>query len=155
MYANGDIPQYRKIQLMNIPDLQAAYNIGTNAINAVLVTIDNCLENDEMEIPDYIPNAILLEEIMNTILSLKAANKPENEADIAKLMQLYQNAQMKNIEAQTSAELSAVNTISSQILEDANNPNGQINTAIQKANDDIRMDMAKSGITDEDLQGQE
>lgn len=130
MYANGDIPQYRKIQLMNIPDLQAAYNIGTNAINAVLVVIDNCLENGDMDIPDYIPNAVLLEEIMNTILSLKAANKPENEADIQKLIQLYQNAQMKNIDAQTSAEMAATNTINQQIQQDMANPNGAINQAI-------------------------
>lgn len=151
MYANGDIPQYRKIQLMNIPDLQAAYNIGTNAINAVLVTIDNCLENDEMEIPDYIPNAILLEEIMNTILSLKAANKPENEADIAKLMQLYQNAQMKNIDAQTSAEMAATQSLTSELQADMQNPNGAINSAMNQAGNMISQDMAQTNKIEGDV----
>ena len=146
MYANGDIPQYRKIQLMNIPDLQAAYNIGTNAINAVLVTIDNCLEKDDFNIPDYIPNAILLEEIMNTILSLKAANKEENEADIQKLMRLYQAAQMKNINAQTSAEMAAVGTLNQEMAQDLSDPNGQINTAISQASSAVSQELGTNNI---------
>lgn len=137
MYANGDIPQYRKIQLMNIPDLQLGYSIGTNAINSVLTVIDNCLEKDDFDIPDYIPNSILLEEIMNTCLSLKAANKEENQADIDKLMKLYDMAQQKNIDAQTSAEMAAVGTLNQEMAQDLSDPNGQINTAINQAENTI------------------
>lgn len=155
LYAAGLIPQSHIAKLMEIPDIDDGYNLATNSIKAVYAVIDECIEYDNFDVPDYIPNQMLLEEIMNTILSLKAANNPDNRVDIDKLMQLYQIAISKNIDAQTSAELSAVNTISSQILEDVNNPNGQINMAIQKANDNIRMDMAKSGITGENLQGQE
>lgn len=155
LYAAGLIPQSHIAKLMEIPDIDDGYNLATNSIKAVYAVIDECIEYDNFDVPDYIPNQMLLEEIMNTILSLKAANNPDNKVDIDKLMQLYKLAISKNIDAQTSAELSAVNTIGSQILEDVNNPNGQINMAIQKANDDIRMDMTKSGITGENLQGQE
>jgi hypothetical protein len=98
-----------------------------------LSVIDDCLENDNFDIPDYIPNQMLLEEIMNTCLSLKSANNPENDADIQKLMQLYQAAQMKNVDAQTSAELAASNQLAMELNEDLSNPNGQINSQINSA----------------------
>lgn len=140
LYAAGLIPQSRIAQLMNLPDLQLGYSIANNSINAVLAVIDDCIENDNYDIPDYIPNQMLLEEIMNTCLSLKASNNPDNNADIEKLLQLYKAATMKNIDAQTSAEIAATQTISNELMQDIQNPNGAIITAISNANQQIEND---------------
>lgn len=133
LYAAGLIPQSRIAQLMDLPDLQLGYSITNNSINAVLSVIDDCLENDNYDIPDYIPNQMLLEEIMNTALSLKAANNPSNAVDIQKLMQLYQMAVSKNADAQTSAELAATNQLAMEMNLDMQDPAGQFNSAINGA----------------------
>lgn len=133
LYAAGLIPQNRIAQLMDLPDLQLGYSISNNSINAVLAVIDDCLENDNFDIPDYIPNQMLLEEIMNTALRLKGANTQQNNEDIQKLMQLYQAAQMKNIDAKTSAELAASNQLAMELNQDLADPNGQINSQINTA----------------------
>lgn len=137
LYAAGLIPQSHIAKLMEIPDIDDGYNLATNSIKAVYAVIDDCIEYDNFDVPDYIPNQMLLEEIMNTILSLKAANNPDNKVDIDKLMQLYQIAISKNIDAQTSAEMAATQTISNEIMADIQDPNGQINTAISGAQQQI------------------
>lgn len=134
LYAAGLIPQQRIAQLMDLPDLQLGYSISNNSINAVLAVIDDCLENDNFDIPDYIPASMLQEEIMNTCLSLKAANNIKNVADIQKLMKLYQLSVMKNIDAQTNAEMAAVGTLTQELNADMADPNGQINTAVANTN---------------------
>lgn len=133
LYAAGLIPQSRIAQLMDLPDLQLGYSLANNSINAVLSVIDDCLENDNFEVPDYIPNQMLLEEIMNTCLSLKSANNPENEVDIQKLLKLYDLAQKKNLDAQTSAEMAAVGSLQQELTEDLSNPNGLINQQVNSA----------------------
>lgn len=140
LYAAGLIPQSHIAKLMEMPDIDDGYNLATNSIKAVYAVIDDCIEYDNYNVPDYIPNQMLLEEIMNTILSLKAANNPDNNVDIQKLEQLYKAAIQKNTDAQTSAELSAVNTISNEIMADIQDPNGQINTAINGAQQQINAD---------------
>lgn len=92
---------------------------------------------------------MLLEEIMNTILSLKAANNPDNKVDIDKLMQLYKIAISKNIDAQTSAEMAATQTISNEIMTDIQDPNGQINTAINGAQQQISADQQNTNTIGE------
>ena len=87
----------------------------------------------------------------NTILSLKAANKPENEANIAKLMQLYKNAEMKNIDAQTSAEMAATQSLTSELQADMQNPNGAINSAMSQAGNMIGQDMAQTNNIEGDV----
>lgn len=133
LYAAGLIPQSRIAQLMDLPDLQLGYSLANNSINAVLAVIDDCLENDNFDVPDYIPNQMLLEEIMNTCLSLKATNNKENAKDIEKLLTLYDIAQQKNIEAQTSAEMAASQSLVGELSEDMADPNGQINTQVNNA----------------------
>ena len=140
LYAAGLIPQSHIAKLMEIPDIDDGYNLATNSIKAVYAVIDDCIEYDNFDVPDYIPNQMLLEEIMNTILSLKAANNPDNKVDIDKLTQLYQIAISKNIDAQTSAEMAATQTISNEIMADIQDPNGQINTAISGAQQQINAD---------------
>lgn len=78
----GVIPQSRISQFMEIPDLQAGYSIANNSINAILSIIDDCLNNDVFEVPEYIPLQMLEDEILNTQLSLRAANYEENKENI-------------------------------------------------------------------------
>ncbi|MBO7344751.1 MAG: hypothetical protein J6S67_20370 [Methanobrevibacter sp.] len=85
----GVIPQSRISQFMEIPDLQGGYSIANNAINAVMSIIQDCVNNDVFDIPEYIPLSLLEDEILNTQLSLRAANYEMNKASIAKLSQLY------------------------------------------------------------------
>ena len=75
---------------------------------------------------------------------MKASNNPQNKVDIDKLMKLYDAAQSKNTDAQTSAEMAATQTISDEIMQDMQNPNGAINTAMANANSQIQSDMMAS-----------
>ena len=85
----GVIPQSRISQFMEIPDLQGGYSIANNAINAVMSIIQDCVNNDVFDIPEYIPLSLLEDEILNTQLSLRAANYEMNRESIAKLSTLY------------------------------------------------------------------
>lgn len=90
--AVGVIPQERIPQFMELPDLEGGYSLSNNAINAVLSVIRDCIENDSFDVPDYIPIPMLKTEIVNTQLSLRAANYSKNKGDIQKLDQLYEAA---------------------------------------------------------------
>lgn len=149
LYAAGLIPQSHIAKLMEMPDIDDGYNLATNSIKAVYAVIDDCIEYDNYDVPDYIPNQMLLEEIMNTILSLKAANNPDNNVDIQKLEQLYKAAIAKNTDAQTSAEMAATQTISNEIMADIQDPNGQINTAINGAQQQINADQQNTNTIGE------
>ena len=93
----GVIPQERIAQFMELPDLEGGYSLSNNAINAVLSVIRDCIESDNYEVPDYIPIPMLKTEIINTQLSLRAANYAKNNDDIQKLNQLYNAAvEMEN-----------------------------------------------------------
>ena len=130
----GVIPQNRIASLMEIPDTVQGYSIANNSIEAVMNVIDECVENNNFEVPDFIPTDMLMQEILNTCLSLSSANKDgRNQSDINKLLQLYQLCAMKNNEAQTSAEMAAVGSLTNELMADMQNPNGQFNTAIQGA----------------------
>lgn len=86
----GIIPSSRIAQFMQIPDIDSGYSLSNNAINAVLSVIDDCIKNDNYDLPTYIPFDMLKEEIINTQLSLRAANYEKNKKDIDKLTKLYQ-----------------------------------------------------------------
>ena len=58
------------------------YSLANNAIEAVMEVIKNCVENDDFDIPAYVPFELLKEEIINTLLSLTSANKEKNKEDI-------------------------------------------------------------------------
>ena len=88
--AAGVIPAARISQLMQIPDLEMGYSLANNAIEAVMEVIKNCVENDDFDIPAYVPFELLKEEIINTLLSLTSANKEKNKEDINKLCKLYE-----------------------------------------------------------------
>ena len=106
---SGVIPQSRIAQFMQLPDLEQGYSLSNNAINAVLTIIDDCINNDNFDIPEYIPLQMLREEIVNTQLSLRAANYKKNKNDIDKLTKLYQkceeiDANMAKLQAEDQAE---------------------------------------------------
>lgn len=99
----GIIPVTRIAQFMELPDIQSGYSLSNNAINAVLTCINDCIEKDVFNVPDYIPFQMLKEEIINTQLSLKAAASEENDntKDIEKLTRLYESVEAKEAEWQT------------------------------------------------------
>jgi hypothetical protein len=82
---------------MELPDIQSGYSLSNNAINAVLTCINDCIEKDVFEVPDFIPFTMLKEEIINTQLSLKAAASEHNDnlEDIQKLTKLYESVEIK------------------------------------------------------------
>ena len=102
----GVISQTRIAQLMEIPDLESGYSMANNSINAVMTVIDDCIMKNKMDVPEYIPIPLLKEELVNTMLSLRASDHPSNALDIAKLTQLYQNVCDKETQsADTLAEM--------------------------------------------------
>jgi hypothetical protein len=104
----GVIPQERIAQFMELPDLEGGYSLSNNAINAVLSVIRDCIENDNMEIPDYIPIPMLKNEIVNTQLSLRAANYEKNKDDIDKLTELYKTAMKLELQVQAQQQMDAM-----------------------------------------------
>lgn len=101
---SGIIPQARVAQFMEIPDLQGGYSLSNNAVNAVMTTIDECLTKDNFEVDDFIPFTLLKEEIINTQLSLKAADSEKNKDDIEKLNKLYEIVENKENEWTTTVQ---------------------------------------------------
>jgi hypothetical protein len=103
----GIIPQTRIAQFMELPDIQSGYSLSNNAINAVLTCINDCIEKDVFEVPDYIPFTMLKEEIINTQLSLKAAASEHNDnmEDIEKLTKLYESVEIKEADWQADSVL--------------------------------------------------
>jgi hypothetical protein len=87
----GVIPPSRLGSFMQIPDLETGYSLANNAMDAVMKTINDCIENDVYEVDSFVPFDMLKEEILNTQLSLKAGNDKKNKKDIDKLTKLYEN----------------------------------------------------------------
>ena len=131
----GIIPQSRIAQFMELPDIQGGFSLSNNAINAVLTVISECIEKDNMMVPDYIPFQMLKEEIINTQLSLKAAGSEKNKKDIDKLSELYAKVEDKEQYWQNEAmnQQSAINNQTAQTLDGQQLPSGQ-NVLTQEAN---------------------
>ena len=95
---SGIIPKSRIAQFLEIPDLNSGYSLANNAINAVMNTIENCMKEDNYDIPYFLPYAMLKEEIINTQLSLASAGYERNKKDIEKLQKLFEKAEQNEIE---------------------------------------------------------
>lgn len=115
----GVLPASRISQFLEIPDLQGGYSLSNNAINAVMTVIDDCLERNVFDIPEYIPFNILQEEIINTQLSLKAADSIKNKADIDKLTKLYEISKQKGEEWTTQATEEMVQGVPEEVVANA------------------------------------
>lgn len=98
----GVIPSARIPQLMQIPDLEMGYSLSNNAIDAVMAVIKSCIENDDYNVPEFIPFELLKEEIINTQLSLTSAGYDRNKKDIQKLNKLYEK--IEDMSAQWTEE---------------------------------------------------
>lgn len=109
----GIIPQSHIAQFMEIPDLQSGYSMTNNAINATMTVIENCLDKDDFDIPEYIPFQMLKEEIINTQLSLYYADFEANENDIQKLNKLYETVEEK--EKKWQEETNAINNAAANL----------------------------------------
>lgn len=113
--AAGWISTAHGAQLMEIPDDNRGYSLINNSINAVMTVIDNCIENDVYDVPIFIDDELLKEEITNTCLSLTAANNPLNKIDIQKLLKLYDVVVTRNKNAMTNAEYAAVMSLQEEL----------------------------------------
>ena len=115
----GVIPQSHIATLMELPDLNAGYNIANNAINSVYTFIDNVLESGILpdKIPVYLPKnkgSLLETEIVNTMLSLSI--KPEvNAKEIDLLQQLFAKVQEEQVDSTTNAEMFAAQTLNQEL----------------------------------------
>ena len=112
---SGYISRAHAMQLMEVPDDTRGYSLMNNSLNAVMSVIDDCVENDIYDVPIYIDTALLKEEITSTLLSLKAAQNPENEVDIQKLQRLMYNVEAMNKNAMTSAEFAATQSLQEEL----------------------------------------
>lgn len=73
-------------------DLDAAYSFANNSLNAVEAVINQAIVNKDFTIPPFVPVEMLCEEIVNTMLSLKAVENEKNAEDIESLKTLYSEA---------------------------------------------------------------
>ena len=112
---SGYISRAHAMQLMEVPDDTRGYSLMNNSLNAVMSVIDDCVEKDIYDVPIYIDTALLKEEITSTLLSLKAAQNPENEVDIQKLQRLMYNVEAMNKNAMTSAEFAATQSLQEEL----------------------------------------
>ena len=103
----GVIPAARIPQLMQIPDLEMGYSLSNNAVDAVMAVIKDCIENNNFNVPEFVPFELLKEEIINTQLSLTSAGYDKNKDDIDKLGKLFQNVEDLEKEWTTEAEVKA------------------------------------------------
>lgn len=96
----GVIPATRVASFLQIPDIEQAYSLSTNASDAVMTIIDDCIYNDNYDIPAYVPFTMLKEEILNTQLSMRAIGLDDNKEDIDKLNKLYNKVEEQEAEWQ-------------------------------------------------------
>ena len=116
MSDRGQIPQSALLELMELPDLQKGYSISNNVHNAVMTVIEKCIEENKYEIPVFIPTEVLKSEIRSFCLSLFAINNPENDADIEKLLKLYDKVvEMESIRAEQQSNNDIANAQTQQI----------------------------------------
>lgn len=111
----GYISRAHAGQLMEIPDDSRGYSLMNNSLNAVMSVIDDCIERDIYEVPIYVDMALLKEEITSTLLSLKAAQNPNNAVDIEKLQKLMFEVEKMNKNAMTSSEYAAVQSLQEEL----------------------------------------
>lgn len=130
MVSNGWLNNRQAISLLGIPDTESAYSYVNCSYNAVQEVINEALYNEDYTIPDYIPIDMLKQEILTTLLSLRAVQNENNMASIERLQKLYKEAcnisnsimQQQNANAQESDEMAwqqQLNREAQQILNTA------------------------------------
>lgn len=92
LVASGIISRSHAARYFDSVDLEASYSFANNSLNAVEAVIDQAIVNNDFTIPEYIPLDLLCQEIVNTMLSLKAVENEENVKNIENLKVLYKEA---------------------------------------------------------------
>ena len=92
LVASGIISRSHAARYFDSVDLEASYSFANNSLNAVEAVIDQAIVNGDYTIPEYIPLDLLCQEIVNTMLSLKAVENETNIRDIENLKILYKEA---------------------------------------------------------------
>lgn len=153
--AAGIIPPERIAQMMQLPDIEGAFSLSNNALNATLSIIRDAIENDRFDIPDFIPLPMLKSEIINTQLSLRAANYEKNIEDIEKLNQLYNNViELENQMNQPTPEEQMAMQAQQQVMQQqqmmADQQNMALQQPLQPLAEPVDLDMAtgQQGVTD-------
>lgn len=148
MVSNGWLNNRQAISLLGIPDTESAYSYINCSYNAVQEVINEALYDEDYTIPDYIPIDMLKQEILTTLLSLRAVQNENNMASIERLENLYKEAvkvsnaimQQQNsqaIESDNAAWENQLNREAQQIVNqaqaqaEANQILGQYNTVGQ------------------------
>ena len=87
----GIIPATQIPALLEIPDINRGFSAVNNGYNCAMSIIDACIYDDKYDLPFYVPFELLKEMIVNTMLSLRAAEgaTEDNEEDIDKLSKLF------------------------------------------------------------------
>lgn len=144
----GVLTSSRIAQLMEIPDIQQGYSLMNNAINAVMTCIDDCIYNGNFETPDYVPHDMLQDELLNTMLSLKAAGNPENEEIIQRLKQYYAVIEQRDKSSMTSAEMAATMSLQQELMQAMPDIEQQVAQATQTMlADPVITDQLMKGLT--------
>ena len=93
----GIIPATQIPALIEIPDINRGFSAVNNGYNCAMSIIDACIYDNKYDLPFYVPFELLKEMIVNTMLSLRAAEgaTEDNEEDIDKLSKLF-NIVLKN-----------------------------------------------------------
>ena len=86
----GIIPANTISQYLEMPDIDKSYSRQNNNWNAVQTVIERCIDGGIYEVPAFVPIDFLEMEIINTQLSLFAANPDDNIDDINKLTKLFE-----------------------------------------------------------------
>ena len=105
----GIIPATQIPALLEIPDINRGFSAVNNGYNCAMSIIDACIYDDKYDLPFYVPFELLKEMIVNTMLSLRAAEgaTEDNEEDIDKLSKLFKivlknQRRLDNLQEETS-----------------------------------------------------
>ena len=105
----GIIPATQIPSLLEIPDINRGFSAVNNGYNCAMSIIDACIYDDKYDLPFYVPFELLKEMIVNTMLSLRAAEgaTEDNEEDIDKLSKLFKivlknQRKLDNLQEETS-----------------------------------------------------
>ena len=113
----GIIPATQIPSLLEIPDINRGFSAVNNGYNCAMSIIDACIYDDKYDLPFYVPFELLKEMIVNTMLSLRAAEgaTEDNEEDIDKLSKLF------NIVLENQRSLDSLQEETSNISVNGNN----------------------------------
>ena len=113
----GIIPATQIPALLEIPDINRGFSAVNNGYNCAMSIIDACIYDDKYDLPFYVPFELLKEMIVNTMLSLRAAEgaTEDNEEDIDKLSKLF------NIVLENQRSLDSLQEETSNISVNGNN----------------------------------